>query len=920
MTIDEIDQKSLKKTRDAFIKLSQTRFSRMESSLSPMQADYLKLIPLLFHVNHPMLPGYIDRYTPCGLPNYTPTSIEKSIAKIVSQSFVYKSRAHLSYKIASLFLMGSMGTLGQSNSSDIDLWVCLAQPLEKKLLVKLENKAAKIKLWFASVGIELNYYFVNQDDFSGNRSKRLETDNCGSTQKFLLLDEFYRTAVWIAGRWPIWWIVPTEQNYATYSKRLIDQKHIDSADWIDFGEVKEIPAAEYFSAALWQLYKAIESPYKSSVKLLVLEVYAKLFPCSGILSGELKDRVYQSFDTEEELDPYLLMLRFAEKALANNPRRLEFLRRAFYLKVNVKVSVSKKTKPNWRYIKIKQLVDGWGWNEARLNYLNSRLQWSVNRVVDERKDLVRELTDSYHFLSNFARVQGVIDKLAKNELMLLGRKLYAAFERRNGKIDRINNGIAKSILEPEMTIYQTGSESWHLYIGHLGLKEIGLNLTVHSAQSLFECLSWGCVNGVITNTTRCHVLPVGAYLNHQLVGEMTRDINELLGCFSKQKNKEIYDKDVKTTYLGVFINTRTDPLAEDKQENLFRIVENSDCLSWAESKKNLADHFDVLFLNSWGEITVEHYSGNTAWIEFFTKHRTFLIGSKEDVPIFCRGLAQKNQLIEQINGLISRWKQLLLNSHRSSQSNRYIMVTGKQWLTIDFNVEQVTFESYNSMAKLYDGLSKRDDKVIESKIKSHIDPLLKIEPIIQTAMKRRSTESLEFYVYRKTTSLIQVVIKSSDGLIHFQTHKNISIDQVIGHYQQFFDKIQNRNLLNNGLLESIAYFQCFNTVNDTLRTKLLDIRDTSLYQQFSLVQAIAVSTQSTKLGFDLFTSDNSFFYREAGEKVYSKLAGQLLSMRRSGANYPIFLTDIDLSSIHQKVSIIEALGYKKIIEKKLNSN
>ncbi len=919
MSIDEIDQKQLKKTRDAFLKLSQTRFHRMELSLSPTQADYLKLVPLLFHVNHPMLPGYVDGFTPCGLPNYTPTTVEKSIAKTVSQSFVYKPKAHLSYEIASIFLMGSMGTLGQSNSSDIDLWICLAEVLEEGLLIKLENKAEKIKLWFTTVGIELNYYYVNQDDFSGNRTKKLETDSCGSTQNFLLLDEFYRTAVWLAGRWPIWWVVPTEKKYSQYSKRLIEQKHIDSADWIDFGEVKQIPAAEYFSAALWQLYKAIESPYKSSVKLLVLEVYAKFFPCSGILSNELKDRVHRVDDTKQELDPYLLMFRFAEKALLNNPKRLEFLRRAFYLKANVKILSGKKPNPNWRYIKIKQLVDEWGWNKARLDYLNSRLQWSVNRVTEERKDLVRELTNSYHFLSNFARVQGVIDKLVKNELMLLGRKLYAAFERRNGKIDRVNNGIAKNILEDAVTIHQVSNESWHLHLGHIGLNEIALSLPAHSAKSAFECLSWGCINGVIENTTRCHVLSVGEYLNHQFVGEMIRDINQLLGIFEKQKTKESFNKEARIICLGIFINTRSDPLADDKHENLFRIVENSNYLSWADKKRNLAEHFDILFLNSWGEITVEHYSGNTAWIDFFIKHHQSILALADGLPIFCRGLAQKDEVVFRISQLISKWKSLLLNSRRSAQSNGYILAIGKKWLIVDVNYEQITYETYHSMAKLYDGLSKRNNKALE-KIKFYVDPLLQVEPIIQTAIKRRPTESLEFYVYQKTTSLVQVVVKSPNGPIHFQKHKNITIDQVVGHYQQFFDKIQNRNLLSNGMLESIDYFQCFNAESDGLRTKSFNIDSSSLYQQFSLVQAIAISSQSTKVGFDLFTSDISFYYREDEENVYTKLAEQLLGMRHSGADYPIFLTDIDLSAVHQEISIIESLGYKKVIENKLNKS
>ena len=144
MKTTEIDPKEIKLTKNDFIRLSERRFSRMESSLSPVQADKLKLIPLLFHVNHPLLPGYIDKFTPCGIPNYNPSHLEKKIAKTVSQGFEYKARAHLKYRIASLFLMGSMGTLGQSNSSDIDLWICLDERIDSKLVEKLIAKAKKI--------------------------------------------------------------------------------------------------------------------------------------------------------------------------------------------------------------------------------------------------------------------------------------------------------------------------------------------------------------------------------------------------------------------------------------------------------------------------------------------------------------------------------------------------------------------------------------------------------------------------------------------------------------------------------------------------------------------------------------------------------------------------------------------------------
>ena len=59
---------------------------------------------------------------------------------------------------------------------------------------------------------------------------------------------------------------------------------------------------------------------------------------------------------------------------------------------------------------------------------------------------------------------------------------------------------------------------------------------------------------------------------------------------------------------------------EEKESNLYRIGEGSDCLSWAENKINLASHFDVVFFNSWGEISTRYYSGEFSWIEFYKEY------------------------------------------------------------------------------------------------------------------------------------------------------------------------------------------------------------------------------------------------------------------------------------------------------------
>lgn len=931
MNSDEIDQKQLKVYRDDFLKLSRLRFGRMESTMSMKQADCLKLLPLLFHVNHPMLPGYVDRQTPSGLPNYSPSKIEKTIAKTISQSFLYKPRAHLSYKISSLFLMGSMGTLAQSYSSDIDLWICLGEALPNKLLVKLKQKATHIKEWLASIGIELNFYCVNSDDFSRKKNKTLEVDSCGNTQNYLLLDEFYRTSVWLAGRWPLWWVIPEDKDYPDYAKRLVEQKHIDALDWIDFGEVKTIPAAEYFSAALWQLYKAIESPYKSSVKLLVLEVYAQLHPCTGVLSNQLKAHVFNGDVLKQELDPYLQILFFAQNALKNNSKRLEFLRRAFYLKANLKITNNKTRKSNWRYKLIHRLVEDWGWKPERLDYLNRHHRWNIHEVKGERTDLIKELTNSYHFLSGFSRVQGVIDRVAKNELLSLGRRLYSNFERRAGKIERVNTGIVKDSFESGVTLLQEKNK-WSLYLGHIQQKSKRLHQTAFEGRSLFECICWGCFNEIISRNTRLHVYQRDDCLNLQLANDINRDLLKLIKIFNALGGQQNFDKEAKTIGFGIFINTQNDPLSKEKQEDLYHIANQSDCFNWAEGKVNLASQFDVVFLNSWGELTTQVFEGDTAWIEFFAQYNNDIDLSNGDYPIYCRRLVQKEILIDRVRGGLLKWQQLVANSNRSGYANRHIMSIKGNWLLADIYQSTVKYELYSSFTRLYGGLSVSCHGGAHAKI--HLDPHAKASRFCERVFKRRLPTGLDFYLHQRQRGSIEVLVVSFSGCVHHQIHKKSDRDQVIGHYQQFFDKIQNRNLLNHGLLETICYYEFVEKISKkAAHFKPVELQPVSAMQQFLLVQAIAVSdrsrpminnqvnrasTKSNRVVFDLFTAESSFSCVEYGDLAYQKLQKQLLKMREKNADYPIFLTDLDLSAVLSKVSIIEALGFKKEIERKLN--
>jgi adenylate cyclase class 1 len=64
---DGVDRKALKQIKQRFLQVNEARLARTRTALDARQQVFLDLLPLLFHVNHPMLPGYSSHQTPCGL-------------------------------------------------------------------------------------------------------------------------------------------------------------------------------------------------------------------------------------------------------------------------------------------------------------------------------------------------------------------------------------------------------------------------------------------------------------------------------------------------------------------------------------------------------------------------------------------------------------------------------------------------------------------------------------------------------------------------------------------------------------------------------------------------------------------------------------------------------------------------------------
>ena len=195
------------------------------------------------------------------------------VVAVLQKVFVYSDTTQAVQQSGVFFLMGSMGTIAQTHRSDLDIWICCAPHLEREQKKLLQEKCEKISRWATTLQLEVHFFLMDCDMFREGSISDLDEESSGSAQRYLLLDEFYRTGIYIAGRYPMWWFIPAgqEREYEKIASDLLSRRYIESKVVLDFGPLPEIPRNEFIGAAIWQLYKAIESPYKSILKLFLLE-------------------------------------------------------------------------------------------------------------------------------------------------------------------------------------------------------------------------------------------------------------------------------------------------------------------------------------------------------------------------------------------------------------------------------------------------------------------------------------------------------------------------------------------------------------------------------------------------------------------------------------------------------------------------
>lgn len=933
----DIDALELRAVKRRFVALNNDRLRRVQDSLEARQRIFIQLLPLLFHINHPMLPGYLSNKTPCGVSDYAPGKRCIQAARTLAKSFSYQRRAQRRYSIHALYLMGSTGTIAYSRASDFDIWICHRPGLPADEVDALREKADGVRSWAESLGLEVHFFLMDDVSFREQEHQQLSNENAGSSQHHLLLDEFYRTGLLVAGRFPVWWLVPPEheQHYDNYVEKLVLNRFIKPGDIVDFGGLSHLPSEEFFGATLWQLYKAVDSPYKSIIKILLMEAYANQYPDIEILAMRFKKALHSGDVHLDHLDPYVMMCNTVEEYLFSRKEleRLDLARRCFYFKVNEPMSKPDRGyQHSWRREAVRDLVDTWGWSQNKLASLDQRAQWKIQRVLEERHMLVGELTRSYRALSQFGREQNNKMTIRSDDLNLLGRKLYVAFERKAGKVEMINPGISRDLSEERLSLHcinENGQHGWSVYRGTVLQRDTDQQAPLKRSAGLLELLAWCHFNGLINrNPSTISIQPPDASLSQW---ELRCVLDCLQQMFPRGKTPEsdmrALAEKATVRQAGLFINLARDPMSKLTRNGMQLVSERIDPLSYGGQWENLAVCFEMINVTSWGEVLTFRYTGRTALLDCLCDYFAWSPVSSgplpPPVPCFSFSSSRGAIIARRLEELFREITDFFYRNYWR-QHARYVLRIGQHYCVLQCENDVPRYCEFDSQSALLHYLSSPQPAFSPIRIDSQT---LDDSPL--PLVLEHNREGVVQLFFRVHGPRAHVYVLDERGSMFHQCVAFHDRQTLLGQFQQFLDAVRYR-LRNMSLPNSLAdnedfqYHQVSRDSQDQYQLETLRSIPYTGKSGFMDVQVIGNLDDERHGSFSIFCGNREFSALEYGDRLFQEVARHITHKRSSGSSYPIYITDIDVNPTMlggdkaDGVQTTHFLNYKKRIESLLN--
>lgn len=571
---------------------NKSRLKFLRDQLPQNKKNIFDLIPVLLHEEEIMLPNQ-DYYAilPSGISNFSYNASLSSLVKSYFPNFSPERKAKNVLSFNFLAVMGSAGTLAFNGLSDIDFWIGMdTSKTDPYMLECLKKKLEVIEKWAHDTSkLEIHLFITDIKKLNDNDFGNLEGESCGTALAKLLKDEFYRTAIFVAGKLPFYWICPSginETEYNSILNTLSKTEDFPLDNYENIGHVWNISRSEYFGACLWHILKGLNSPFKSVLKIALLDKYTSQNEESPPLCDIYKKMVLQS-EQSSFPDPYVFMVNSAVNYFADNgyDKHKRVVEQSFL--INNLINLDPYQKDYAKKIEIFSIIASkWGWSSDQIKDASLFKLWDTNRQNAIRDTVLNFFADTYKRIRK-KTIQFDIS-ISQKDMSVIGKKFMAFFIVKKNKIP-----------------FEIPLLNCVYYLGYLlGKKTASQNATEYTIYAVIE----GEKSNVLRQISTSHspIIPIvsliqNAHYNNKVPIKVFEDApfssNDVADLLKALQSFFKFDKHNPLT---------PDETLEDTQIMSMLVIPNWNIDSSVETIVEI----DIIYQNNIGEMFHEVYTEN----------------------------------------------------------------------------------------------------------------------------------------------------------------------------------------------------------------------------------------------------------------------------------------------------------------------
>jgi len=632
--------------RDAYLRWNAQKYDSMSGFLGDEFARFVRLIPLFIQINHKLLPGYTGNATPAGIHGYKPDKKTLDEAALLNNKFRYQQEGVLKNSaIDAIYFQRKL--IDQSTCC----WVFYRSSLSKEQVLELSEKLKKISQWFSARGHKLKILCLSESGFQNN------TEYTGHKNKSIFLDYFYSETILLAGKYPLWWLVPPdkETQYHAFVDHINQARFVDNDDFIDLGSTHDLSRADFVKYAIDQVQKIKQSPEICVVELLLIDVRNSALPAVDGVSARVKGLLYNESESIEPLEVVVEIMHSAFSSYAPDSHIIKPARL---------FSILKNTSGKLSYELIDTFLGQTAYQKLESHTGIEKIFLSLNlfkSLMHEIRQIFSNITKTYSEEKDTSLTAPALVEMSKNMLVFLSEN--------SDSVPIYNKDTSDIILDRVLLRHEiTGEEKnlWSLVL----LTAEGEEKTIGGFNGLLGLLAWCWLNRLVNHSTQvsidCPRQQIKQTEARFMLEVLMQQLNpDLISVISPQA----FENPARPLQSLLFVNSNESHYKDIK------VTASDDPLSFGNGSMNLITHCEQLIVNSWGDVYTKLYTGDAGILQCLCEwtHYTPLDcpAKPQQIKVFGHGVGDSTYLAQRVDQVYKEMLEFFYSARQ--QPGRFIV-------------------------------------------------------------------------------------------------------------------------------------------------------------------------------------------------------------------------------------------------------